>query len=74
MALIEFIVSNKKYTKRLERKNALGLLIETLTNLSERNGAKYCYSLLKNQSLVRTFKLLGYVPGDSNTLEMIKNL
>jgi len=74
VALIEFIVSNKKYTKRLERKNALGLLIETLTNISERNGAKYCYSLLKNQSLVRTFKQLGYVPGDSNTLEMIKNL
>jgi hypothetical protein len=74
VALIEFIVSNKDYRKKPQRKNAMGLLIETLTNLSKRNGAKYCYTLLKNQSLMRTFKLLGYVPGDSDTYEMIKKL
>lgn len=74
VALIEFIVSNKDYRKKPQRKNAMGLLIETLTNLSKRNGAKYCYTLLKNQSLIRTFKLLGYVPGDSDTYEMIKKL
>ena len=34
----------------------------------------HIYSLLKNQSLIRTFKILGYVPGDSDTYEMIKKL
>jgi len=72
--LLEFMVSNKKYRKKPHRKNAMGLLIETLTNVSKRNGAKYCYSLLKHKSLMGTFESLGYVKGDSNTYEMIKNL
>jgi len=52
----------------------MGLLIETLTNFSKRNGAKYCYSLLKHKSLMSTFEYLGYVKGDSNTYEMIKKI
>ena len=74
VCLIEFIVSNKKYRKKPHRKNAMGLLIETLTNFSKRNGAKYCYSLLKHKSLMSTFEYLGYVKGDSNTYEMIKKI
>tara|TARA_R110001606_G_scaffold388835_1_gene554472 strand:- start:163 stop:573 length:411 start_codon:yes stop_codon:yes gene_type:complete len=72
--LLEFMVSNKKYRKKPHRKNAMGLLIETLTNISKNQGAKYCYSLLKHKSLMGTFESLGYVKGDSNTFEMIKNL
>lgn len=72
--LLEFMVSNKKYRKKPHRKDAMGLLIETLTNISKNQGAKYCYSLLKHKSLMGTFESLGYVKGDSNTFEMIKNL
>ena len=72
--LLEFMVSNKKYRKKPHRKNAMGLLIETLTNISKNQGAKYCYSLLKHKSLMGTFESFGYVKGDSNTFEMIKNL
>ena len=74
VSLIEFMVSSKKYRKKPHRKNAMGLLIETLTNISKNQGAKYCYSLLKHKSLMGTFESLGYVKGDSNTFEMIKNL
>mgnify|MGYP003114433206 FL=1 len=72
--LLEFMISNKKYRKKPHRKDAMGLLIETLTNISKNQGAKYCYSLLKHKSLMGTFESLGYVKGDSNTFEMIKNL
>ena len=74
VALIEFLVSNKEYRKKPHRKQAMGLLVETLTNISKNQGAKYCYSLLKHKSLMNTFESLGYVKGDSNTYEMIKNL
>ena len=69
--LLVFMVSNKKYRMKPHRKNAMGLLIETLTNISKNQGAKYCYSLQKHKSLMGTFESLGYVKGDSNTFEMI---
>jgi len=74
VCLIEFMISNKDYRKTPNRKNAMGLLIETLTNISKRNGAKYCYSFLKHKSMMETFESLGYVKGDSDTYEMIKKL
>jgi len=50
------------------------LLITTLTNICKDTGNKYCYALIKNNSLIKTYKALGYNSADSYTQEMIKVL
>ena len=74
VAWVDWIISNKEYRKKPNRQNAIGLLIETLTNLCTKSGAKYSYALLKHPSLIETYKKLGYTEGDSYTKEMIKGL
>lgn len=74
VAWVDWIISNKDYKKKPERSNAIGLLIETLTNLCKTKGAKYCYALIKHKGLVETYKTLGYTEADSYTSEMIKKL
>jgi len=71
---VDWIISNKEYREKPHRQNAIGLLIETLTNLAERNDSKFCYALIKHKSLQETYKKLGYTKGDSYTSEMIKVL
>ncbi len=74
VAWVDFIISNKEYRKKPHRGNAIGLLIETLTNLAKKNGSKFCYALIKHKSLQETYEKLGYIQGDSYTSEMIKAL
>jgi hypothetical protein len=73
-AWVDWIISNKEYRKKPERTNAIGLLIETLTNICRNKGAKYCYALIKHKGLIETYKELGYTQGGSYTSEMIKKL
>jgi hypothetical protein len=72
VAWVDWIISNKEY--RGKRKEAITMLIDTLTNLSKMSGGKYAYALIKNNSLIQTYESLGYVKGDSYTSEMIKLL
>jgi hypothetical protein len=72
VAWVDWIISNKEY--RGKRKEAITMLIETLTNLSKMSGSKYAYALIKNNSLIKTYEDLGYVKGDSYNSEMIKVL
>jgi hypothetical protein len=72
VAWVDWIISNKEY--REKRKQAIGLLVESLTNISKMSGSKYAYALIKNNSLIKTYEDLGYVKGDSYTSEMIKLL
>lgn len=74
VAWVDWIISNKNYRKKPQRKEAINLLIETLTNICKNSGSKYCYALIKNQSLVNIYKELGYTKGDSYVGEMIKIL
>jgi hypothetical protein len=74
VAWVDWIISNFNYKDRENRKQALNLLVDTLTNLSKLTGFKYCYALIKNKSLINTYKELGYTEGDSYTSEMIKVL
>ena len=74
VAWIEFIISNKQYRKKPEKKMALKYLVEILTSVAEKSGKKYCYTLLKSKPLINIYKELGYVEGDSNALEMIKKI
>ena len=71
---IDWIISNKKYTERAKRKEAISLLVDSLTNISKMSGSKYAYALIKNNSLIKTYEDLGYIKGDSYTSEMIKIL
>jgi len=72
VAWVDWIISNKEY--REKRREAITMLIDTLTNLSKMSGSKYAYALIKNDSLIKTYESLGYIKGDSYTSEMIKLL
>ena len=71
---IDWIISSKTYTEREKRREAIKILVESLTNLSKDLGNKYAYALIKHQNLIKTYEGLGYAKGDSYTSEMIKIL
>ncbi len=71
---VDWIISNKQYRKKPERNVAIKMLIDILTESSRELGKKYCYALIKNQSLIETYKELGYIKGDEYVGEMIKIL
>ena len=74
VAWVDWIISNFDYKDKENRKQALNLLVDTLTNISKDSGFKYCYALIKNKSLINIYKELGYTQADSYTSEMIKKL
>jgi hypothetical protein len=71
---VDWIISNKKYRVKPKRKEAISLLIESLTNICKMSGSKYIYALIKNSNLSEIYKTFGYIKGDSYTSEMIKIL
>ena len=74
VVLLEWVISNFKFKNKIIRKEALYMLIETITSLSSNLGKKYIYSLLKNKPLIELYKELGYIQGESNATEMIKKI
>lgn len=74
VAWVDWIISNKEYTKKPQRKDAIKLLVSALTEICKNTGSKYVYALIKNQNLIGTYEELGYIKGDSYTSEMIKVL
>jgi hypothetical protein len=74
VAWVDWIISNKEYTKKPQRKDAIKLLVSSLTDICKKTGNKYSYALIKNQSLIGTYEELEYIKGDSYTAEMIKIL
>jgi len=73
VAWVDWIISNKQYRDD-DRKEAISLLVDTLTNICKNTGHKYSYALIKHQSLIETYENLGYIKGDGYTGEMIKAL
>lgn len=69
---VDWIISNKKHKEN--RRDAINLLIESLTNIGKLSGSKYAYALIKNNSLIKTYESFGYTKADSYTSEMIKIL
>ena len=74
VAWLDWIISNKSYRKKPQRKNALLMLIESLSNVSKGSGASYAYALLKHNSLIELYKENGFIKGDVYSSEMIKGL
>jgi hypothetical protein len=71
---VDWIISNKEYKVKDKRREAIILLISSLTNIAKNSGAGYAYALIKNNSLIKTYEDLGYIKGDTYTSEMIKLL
>lgn len=74
VAWVDWIISSKTYRGRVKRKEAIQLLILTLTEIAKESGFKYVYALLKNRSLIEAYMEIGYVKGDESATEMIKAL
>lgn len=74
VAWVDWIISNKEYTKKPQRKDAIKLLVSALTDICKKTGSKYVYALIKNTSLIETYEQLGYIKGDTYNSEMIKLL
>jgi hypothetical protein len=74
VAWVDWIISNKEYRIKDKRREAIKLLIESLTNICKNTGSKYGYALIKNKSLIKTYEDLGWSKGDGYTSEMIKIL
>jgi hypothetical protein len=74
VAWVDWIISNKEYTKKPHRKDAIKLLVSTLTGICKNTGSKYIYALIKSRHLIETYEQLGYIKGDRYTSEMIKLL
>lgn len=74
VAWVDWIISSKQYTKKPQRKDAIKLLVSSLTGICKSTGSKYVYALIKNRNLIETYQELGYIKGDTYTGEMIKVL
>jgi hypothetical protein len=71
---VDWIISNRNYTNKELRKDAIQLLVSRLTDICGLQDASTVYALIKNESLINTYESLGYIKGDSYTSEMIKVL
>ena len=74
VVLLEWIVSSFKFKDKQVRKEALYMLIETITSLATALDKKYVYSILKNKPLINIYEELGFSRGENNGQEMIKKL
>ena len=74
VAWVDWIISNKEYRIKDKRRESIILLIESLGNICKNTGSKYGYALIKNQSLIKIYKDLGWSKGAEYTSEMIKIL
>ena len=70
----DWIISNFEYKDRQKRKEALELLVHTISLTAEDLGKKYIYALIKNKPLVNVYKKVGFIEGDAYTHELIKKL
>jgi hypothetical protein len=74
VALVNWIVSNKQYRKKPNRRIAIDLLIQSLTNTAKSLGYEYSHVLIKNSALESTYERLGYTKSITYTNELIKKL
>lgn len=70
---IEYIVSNPKATKE-DRANGLNKVIEALTEEGKAYGFTVAFTSVKNESLIKRMKGLGFIEGTTGATELIKIL
>jgi len=73
IAWFTFPVSNPEIRGE-KRDVAMRLLLQQVSLIAEKNGVKYIYSSLKNQSMIKRQKDEGFTVTDTNLTELIKIL
>ena len=68
----DWVISNIKYKDRTKRKEALSLLIKTISEQARMLNKKYVYALIKNKPLINVYKKQGFMEGASYSHELIK--
>lgn len=68
----DWIISDLKYKDRQKRRDALLLLIETITKEAQSLDKKFVYALIKNKPLIDIYKKVGFEEGATYSHEMIK--
>lgn len=68
----DWVISNIKYKDRTKRKEALSLLIKTISEQARMLNKKYVYALIKNKPLINVYKKQGFIEGASYSHELIK--
>jgi hypothetical protein len=69
---LNWIISNKGYRKKPQRKEAIKLLLSNLIKECKKNGSKYIFSNNNNNSLIEYFINDGFIKGCTNSTELIK--
>lgn len=70
----EFIISDFNYKDRESRKEAIRILIFELNEIARKKGFKYMYTVVKDDSLEKSYREMGYVNGSKKANEMFKIL
>ena len=70
----DWIISNLHYKDRSKRKEALALLVGTITKQAQDLNKKYVYALIKNKPLINVYKKIGYEEASTYSIEMIKKI
>ena len=55
VAWVDWIISNKQYRVKPNRKEAIELLIDSLTNMAKGMGKSFTYALIKHDGLIKTY-------------------
>lgn len=69
---IDWIISSKSYRKN--RKEAITLLLDSLTSAAKNMGYEFTYSLAKHDRLHKYFEDIGYTKSEFYKVELIKKL
>lgn len=73
-AMMEYLVANFDVKDRQLRKDAIKLLLDTLSEAGRRLGKKYLFTSVKNKGLIEKLAESGYKTASTGTIEMIKHL
>lgn len=71
VAWSEWIISNFEVKDKALREEAILFCISELTRIAEECGAKYVYTVVKNQNLKKHYKKIGYQDGSQKVDEMV---
>jgi hypothetical protein len=67
----EFIISDFNYKNKVDRKEAINILIFELCELARAKGYKYIYTVVKNENLENAYKEMGFLNGSVKAQEMV---
>ena len=67
----EFIISNREFRNKKERKEALKILIHEINEMAYSKGYKYVFTVVKEENLEAVYKEMGFSNGSIKVNEMV---